>query len=254
MSSRSTMILTILTFLHRIGCAAEKEVVPVVKRHWYQFSIGTPEYVARNNHYGIGQLVFIIFIGLLCAFLLLPYERLDGAQSCLTSGLGTYYFVMHIIALPLNILLMKLRFITAIIGFVLAIAAMTLSVNEKFSTLFLSISGGYIITLVLCTLVNVSNYFLYLMTFIPVFVICIVLKKKAKGVHYLVAKALVLTLSTVLIIYLLTGLAILGRNIEYFNANITYRLCSVGLFILIFILFYAFAYLKEKLEAFRAKK
>lgn len=221
--------------------------------HWYQFEIGSPKYVLDHEEVSVGMIIFIITISLFMVFLLLPYQRLEGAQSCVTSGLGTYYYFMHIIAVLVN-LIPHIGFIVSVLGYFIFLVAAVFSCNEKFSTLFLSISASYIITLILCTLVGTSNYIIYTITYFPILVVCIIMKKKFKSIHFLVVKGLVLALSGSLIIDLATPFDILGGVYSDRDLKFVSRCIQILIFFALFIVFYAFAYVKEKIQAVLAKK
>lgn len=245
-------LVTIFAFLRRMECAEAVTEDPVATpgqdKPWYRFDIHAPYILLSYNQYSFGSILFACGLAVLCALLLLPYGLLAGAQCCLTAGLGTYFFAMHILAQPLNFLLLRIPLLGSIIGFVIAVGAMILSINEKFSTLFLSIGSGYIITLLLFTLLNFFNYFLYIFTFVPVFFAYGMSKKFNKEVHYLVAKAFVLAYSASLIIYLCCYLPLFSRVMAPTQTFYMTNLLSLLIFMGLFGVFYAFAFLKEKLQ------
>ncbi|KAM0674756.1 hypothetical protein GVAV_001946 [Gurleya vavrai] len=229
---------------------AEKSNTP-----WYRINIIAPLYITRYASTGLGFLFFIIQLSIITIIALLPFKFLDGFQSCLTSGVGTFFFAGHILAKPFTSYLSVLDFIFYISCYIIALAAIVVSVNEKFSNLFLSIGGGYVVSSLLTAFLGFRHYLIYLLTFIVAFVGFVLLKKSSAQLHFAFVKSLVFGYAFVVMLDLLTPVKFLkSLYLEDVMLKGIHKVIGylVFLFATVFIFFYT--YNKEKVQKFFSKK
>lgn len=158
---------------------------------WYLFRMISPLYFT----YALSDFLFCVMFTvtqiILIIFLLLPFKIIDGIQSTMISGLGFFYFLAHI---PAKLLLIRknyVNFIGLVVSFILSLIAMILSVNEKFSNLFLSIGGGYAIVVIILGILGFKNYFVYIFFFLVATFLVIKVKRFNPLLHFGLTKGLV---------------------------------------------------------------
>ncbi|ELQ74353.1 putative transporter [Trachipleistophora hominis] len=131
----------------------------------------------------IGSL-FFEFILLIALYI--PIQMLGGFQELLLAGGGMYYMTLHI----LSYIPIPLYFISASIAFLIMIAVMVFSKNEKFYNLFTAIGSAYIVTYMIVILLNMPRIFVFLPLMIVAFLGFVVFKKTKRAMHYAVCKAI----------------------------------------------------------------
>lgn len=220
---------------------------------WYQVNMITPFYFRYAESDRTFKIMFIGSTILMLAFLLLPFAFIDGVQSCLVSAIGTFYWACHLPGKILCNSVLDLNFVGMLAAFALSIVALVFSVNEKFSNLFLSIGGGYIVSVVLCGVLGIANIALYIIAFCALLVVFVRLKSVNALLHFAIIKALVLSFGICMIIDLIL-MDNMFNGIYVNNAGIVRRLVYLFVFGFMYTVVFLFTYYKFKIrEIFRMK-
>lgn len=246
------MLIFLITFIEIIA-ATEPEQKDAKKidtndtknsSKWYEINMILPIYFTISKPFII---MFILGQVVLIAILLLPFKILDGLQSCLVSSVGTFYWFAHMPAKFFSNNMFELNTIALYISFLVSLLALVFSVNEKFSNLFLSISGSYIFTMTIIGIFGFRNMIFYIISLIIFFVVLVRLKKINALLHYAIVKAMVIScMICVVIIIIVRFPFFLIFHLE--NPRFLFRFIYFIVFYIIYTIIFLFTYYKFSLR------
>ncbi|ELA47271.1 hypothetical protein VCUG_01267 [Vavraia culicis subsp. floridensis] len=146
-----------------------------------------PCYLSDVNFNNLLILIgFVFFEFVLLIALYIPVKMFGGFQELLLAGTTIYYMVLHILTyIPLQFFLIR-----AAISFLLMIAVMVFSKNEKLYNLFTAIGSAYIVSYMIVLLLNMPRILLFLPLIVVAFLGFVVFKKVKREMHHAVCKAI----------------------------------------------------------------
>lgn len=248
------LVLTVIYKSVNAATKIDENENPENESKWYRIYLQPPLFIIYHSRYSLSLVFQVLFLIGLVVFTMLPYESLAVSQSCIISGLGTFFFANHLLVKPLLIIPGMPLIILWIICCLLAIVGAIFSVNEKFSNLFLSIGGGYIVSSLALSLFGFKYYLFYLFTFVLCFVGFVMLKKSNKDLHESIIKSLVLSFTILAIIDLITPLRFfMSIYINAIRIGKLIRLLGYALFAFIFGVLYMYSANIKKIHEFFKK-
>ncbi|EJW02779.1 hypothetical protein EDEG_02819 [Edhazardia aedis USNM 41457] len=183
-----------------------------LKIKWYvssSFFLGYPVYI-EMKYIGLGYIIYLVTLFIILAFNFAPFSFLDGVQECVIGGLGTYFVLCHLCGRITDVTTVILPTLFHFVCMILGIIVSVLCSNEKLSNLFLSLSAGYIMSVILCTLTGFKQAIIFSLTFVAFFIGFVFLKRLGENLHYCLIKAMTMGFTIVICADFVSPISILG--------------------------------------------
>ncbi|KAG0437409.1 hypothetical protein DMUE_3705 [Dictyocoela muelleri] len=151
------------------------------------------------SYYFVPTLIFIAVQSCIIIATIIPLKYLTPIQRYITISLGSYYLFLHILC--------HIDITGTIywgVSLILSVIPMILSQNPKFSILFLSIEGSYVLSYMFIGLFRISSFIIFILSFIVFTVLLMLFGKANRELHYSVTKGFIIAFASFVVVEMAT--------------------------------------------------